>query len=288
MNDDVLPEPLDLQHKQRITTVFETIASGYDNPAMRFFAFAAGRAVSVLKPAPGDTVLDIATGTGAVANECAQAVLPGGQVLAIDLSEAMLTEARKKTNKLGLTNIEFINMDAERLDFSDHYFDHCVCSFGLFFIPDMASALRQWKRVVKPGGTVLFTSFSDLAFSPMSKLFIEQLKSYGVQLNEPPLSSHRLTDPQVCQKLLQDIELESIKIDKFQVGYHLPCVDDWWSVVWNSGMRGMLQKLPEYFRDEFKAGHLKSVEDLVGENGLWLDVEIIISQGKVPRSNSVN
>jgi len=282
MNDEVLPNSLEQQHKQRVTSVFEAIASGYDNPPMQFFAFAADRTVSELNLKPGQYVLDIATGTGAVASRCAQAIIPGGQVLAIDLSEAMMSKARLKANHLGLTNIEFIKMDADRLEIVDDYFDYSICAFGLFFIPDMGKALYQWKRVVKPGGTVLFTSFSDQAFSPMSKLFIEQLESYGVQLNDPPLSSHRLADPQVCQKLLEDIELDSIKIVKHQVGYYLQCVDDWWSAVWNSGMRGLLQKLPENSRDEFKAGHLKSVENLVGENGLWMDVEIIISQGIVP------
>jgi len=272
------------QHKQRVTSVFETIAPGYDHPALRFFAFAADRIVAELKPKPGQKVLDVATGTGAVATGCAQAIAPGGRVLAIDLSEAMLEKARQKAIHLGLTNIEFFNMDADRLDFEDDYFDHTICSFGLFFIPDMLKALQQWKRVVKPGGSVLFTSFSEKAFSPMSEMFVDLLKSFGAQPNDPPVSSRRLVDVQVCRKLLMDSGMESIKVDKYQLGYHLESVEDWWSVVWNSGMRGLVQLVPENIRDQFKTEHLKSLENLVSENGLWLDVEINISQGIVPKN----
>ena len=181
-----------------------------------------------------------------------------------------------------MVNIDFFNMDADRLEFKDDYFDHSVCSFGLFFIPDMGQALQQWKRVVKPGGTLLFTSFTERAFSPMTDMFVNQLKSFGAQPNDPPLSSRRLVDEQVCRKLMVDAGLESITVDKYQVGYYLQDIEDWWSIVWNSGMRRLVQLIPENVRKQFKSEHLKNMKNLLSENGLWLDVEINISQGIVP------
>jgi ubiquinone/menaquinone biosynthesis C-methylase UbiE len=63
--------------KQNIANVFETVAEGYDHPAARYFAFAADRLVSHLKPKPGSKLLDVAAGTGMVSIAAGQAVGPG-------------------------------------------------------------------------------------------------------------------------------------------------------------------------------------------------------------------
>ena len=270
------------QHKQRITDVFDTIASGYDHAVLRFFSSTADRVVSILKPSPGQKVLDIAAGTGAFATACAQAVAPGGRVMAIDLSAAMLEKARIKAQHQGLENIDFFNMDAEQLEFKKDYFNHGVCCFGLFFMPDMEKSLKEWVRVVKPGGSVVFTSFSDDSFQPMAKLLVDQLKAYGVDMDDKPLASQRLSDPKVCEQLMNDVGLESVNVELHQLGYHLHCIDDWWSVVWNSGMRGLVKQLKASEQAQFKLEHLESVQPLFGESGLWLSVDVLISQGGVP------
>ena len=270
------------QHKQRVTGVFDTIAPGYDHAALRFFIFAADRVAKTLKPQPGQKILDVATGTGAVAIACAQAVKPDGRVMAIDLSQAMLDKALQNAKRMGLANIDQFQMDADSLEFRKHYFDHCLCSFGLFFLPDMAKALQEWVRVTKPGGKVMFTSFSKSAFTPMSNLFIEQLEARGVELSNPPFATLRLADPDVCLELLRGAGLDSLNVETVQVGYHLQSIDDWWAVVWNSGMRGLVLRLDEQGQAEFKQQHLAGIQPLFGEKGLWMDVEVLISQGVVP------
>ena len=270
------------QHKQRVIAVFDTIAPGYDHVALRFFSFAADRVLSILKPQPGQKVLDVATGTGAFATACAQAVAPGGRIMAIDMSEAMLEKAMAKSHHLGLANIDFFNMDAEQLEFKKDYFDHSVCCFGLFFLPDMKKGLAEWVRVVKTGGNVMFSSFTNEAFHPMAKLFVDQLEAYGVTMNDPPFASQRLSDPEICAQLMYGVGLECVNVACYQVGYHLQCIDDWWAVVWNSGMRGLVKQLKDSQQDQFKTEHLDSVQSLFGEQGLWLNVEILVSQGKVP------
>lgn len=269
------------QHKQRVTAVFDTIAPGYDHAALRFFSIAADRVLRLLNPAPGQKVLDVATGTGAVATAFAQAVAPGGRVMAIDLSEAMLEKAMAKALHQGLSNIDFFNMDADQLDFKDDYFDLGVCAFGLFFLPDMEKALNEWVRVIRPGGNVVFTSFSNESFKPMADLFVDQLEAYGVEMKNPPFASQRLADPQICQQLMSSAGLKDISVGIHQVGYHLQCIDDWWAVVWNSGMRGLVKQLKDFQQNDFKAEHLQSVQPMFGKQGLWLNVEVLVSQGKV-------
>jgi len=269
-------------YKQQVIAVFDTVAEGYDNVAMRFFAFTADKLVDVLKPSVGDKVLDIATGTGAVATSCAQAVLPNGRVTAIDLSEAMLAQAMEKSRLLALENIDFFIMDAEQLQFEHDYFDHAICSFGIFFLPEMTSALKEWVRVVKPGGKLIFSSFTENAFQPMMKTFFSDLEEFGVQFDEPSLKIQKLSNKEQCRELMAAASLDERMVEKHQMGYHLHGADDWWEIVRFSGLRGMLNKLDQQLLGQFKAKHLESIQSLFNDNELWMDVEVLISQGKVP------
>ena len=93
------------EHKQRTTAVFDLVATGYDHPALRLFPFCADRLVDAIRPRPGQKILDIGTGTGAVATALAQSVLPSGRVQAIDLAENMIEQAVTNVGKRGLTNV---------------------------------------------------------------------------------------------------------------------------------------------------------------------------------------
>jgi len=267
------------QHKQRVTGVFNTIADGYGNAALRFFPFSADHIVSILKPRPGSKVLDVATGTGVVALAFAQAVGSAGRVHAIDLADAMLERAMANARHMGFGNIDFFTMDAERPDFRNDYYDYVVCSFGLFFLPDMDHALRQWRRVCKPGGKVLFSSFAESAFQPAMNLFLEQLQAYGMESGQAALSSRRLSDPEVCRQLLIENGFTEVVLENRQCGYHLQSLDDFWSFLWNSGSRGLLQQLDPQRLPAFKAELLERVSGLFGEKGMWLDVPVNYSYG---------
>jgi ubiquinone/menaquinone biosynthesis C-methylase UbiE len=190
------------KHKQSVRRAFEGLAAGYDNPATRFFPFCADRLVNFVQPAPGSKVLDVATGTGAVAVPFAQAVGPQGRVTAIDISSAMLDKAQANIRKMALSNIDLHEMDGEELDFKSSYFHVVVCSYGLFFMPDMQAALRDWVRVLRPGGKLAFTSFEDSAFQPFMDNFIECLGDFGVGIPEVPYSARRITSLEHCSGLL--------------------------------------------------------------------------------------
>ena len=116
----------------------------------------------------------------------------------------------------------------------------------------------------------------------MVHLFVEQLEARGIEMNNPPFATQRLSDPDVCKELMREVGLESVDVDIVKVGYHLQCDDDWWAVVWNSGMRGLVQRLADDQQSEFKKRHLEIAQSLFGEKGLWLNVEVLVSQGMVP------
>ena len=108
----------------------------------------------------GQRILDIAAGAGEPAVSAAERVGPGGYVLATDISEGIVDLARQVARERGLNHIETRAMDGEKLDLPDVSFDAVLCRFGLMYMPHPVTALREWRRALKPGGRVAVAVFS--------------------------------------------------------------------------------------------------------------------------------
>ncbi|MEE8387431.1 MAG: class I SAM-dependent methyltransferase [Acidiferrobacterales bacterium] len=271
------------QIKQATTAVFNKVAEGYDHPYSRYFPFAADKILFLLKPRRGDKILDIATGTGVVATTLAKAIEPG-RVHAIDLSEGMLDQLEKSMEKQGLTNIDVHVMDAESLEFRKEYFDTVVCSFGLFFLADMLAALKEWVRVIKPGGSIMFTSFGPNAFQPMTRLMLDRLEDYGVEVpkDRTKMGWYKLATPEQGTALMQQTGLTDINVVSKQLGFHLSSATEWWEAVWNAGFRGLVDQVPEDKIDQFRKEHLDEVDKLKAKDGIWLDAEVLFFKATKP------
>lgn len=101
---------------------------------------------------PGEKVLETSCGTGLVTLRAAHQVANEGELVATDLSEKMIEEAKILAEEKGFTIIRFRRMDAEELDFEDNQFDAAICSLGLMYFPFPAEAIKEMHRVLKPGG----------------------------------------------------------------------------------------------------------------------------------------
>ena len=104
-----------------------------------------------VRPKPGERILDVAAGTGASAAPMAKA---GALVTALDISEGMLEEGRKRH-----PDIEFVHGSAEQLPFDDDAFDAVTISFGLRNVQQPRAALSEFYRVLKPSGRLLICEF---------------------------------------------------------------------------------------------------------------------------------
>lgn len=118
----------------------------------------APRLVAFAGIAPGERVLDVATGTGIVARAAEQA---GASVTGLDLNPGMLSVARRHSDR-----IAWIQGDAAALPFGEAAFDAVLCQFALMFFPDRAAVLSQMLRVLKPGGRLAVAVFDRLDNSP--------------------------------------------------------------------------------------------------------------------------
>jgi len=129
---------------------------------------------------PGCSVLDVATGLGPVARLAAQAAGPGGQVVASDISAAMLAVASARPEGPGWAAIKYRQCPASAIAADDDSFDVVLCQHGLQFFPDRAAAVAEMRRVARPGGTAVMSTWAAEhplgLFGPM----IEALRETGV------------------------------------------------------------------------------------------------------------
>ena len=170
-----LPEP-------EVQAMFDRIARVYDrvNSVMT-----AGlhhqwrrRAAQLAALAPGDRALDVATGTGDLAFKLGHRVAPGGTVIGVDFSQAMLELAREKalrraqvTSSPVQVSIEFAHANAMALPFGDDEFDAAAVGFGARNFSDLGRGLAEMARVVKPGGTVVVLEITSPSKPPLSTFF---------------------------------------------------------------------------------------------------------------------
>ena len=268
------------QAKKNITNLFNLVADNYDNRSQRYFAMTGERIISQLNPDKGSKILDIACGTGAVTVAAGQAILPDGQVQAIDMADNMLEQAARKIQRLGLCNIDLHNMDATGLDFASNYFDAAICSFGIFFMPDMLTAISEWQRVLKPAGKLLFTSFAESAFGEPIQFFKADIAEFGIELEVSQVMD--VADESACTSLLNQAGYQHIKIRTEQMGFHLDSAQDWWTILISSGLRGYIEQLSTENRKTFQKTHLAHISQLADEKGIWLDVMVLFSEGRKP------
>ncbi len=130
-------------------------------PALeRWYGVATRQMLDLARIQPGQRILDVAAGAGEPAVSAAERVGPSGYVLATDISEGIVELALQVARERGLKQIETRAMDGEKLDLSDASFDAVLCRLGLMYMPHPVTALREWRRVLRPGGRVAVAVFS--------------------------------------------------------------------------------------------------------------------------------
>lgn len=264
------------ERKRRVIAAFNTIAADYDT--LRFVQRCAGRLIELAALTPGARVLDVATGTGLVALVAAQLVGPSGRVVGVDIAPEMLERARRKLAATDLGNVEFRSGDAERLDLPDGSFDVVLCASSLFFMPDMLAALREWHRVLAPGGRVGFSSFGPGFLLPLNDIWAARLREHGVSAPTPP--TQRLADPAVCAQLLRDAGFADVEVRSEQLGYYLADGRTRWQELEASLDALTLTQLSPDQRAQIQAEHIAELDALATEQGLWADLPAHFTFGR--------
>jgi demethylmenaquinone methyltransferase/2-methoxy-6-polyprenyl-1,4-benzoquinol methylase len=170
----------------RVRAVFDSVASRYDlmNDLMSLgiHRLWKRRTIELAGVRRGQNVLDLASGTGDLAEQFSKIVGPSGSVIMSDINEAMLRQGRERLVDAGVVgNLEYSLANAEQLPFADDSFDCVTIGFGLRNVTHKQYALDEMFRVLRPAGRALILEFSHPTTKPLAKAY--DLYSFSVLPN---------------------------------------------------------------------------------------------------------
>jgi ubiquinone/menaquinone biosynthesis C-methylase UbiE len=128
--------------------------------------------------APGQSVLDVAGGSGEPSLTIAEAVGPSGFVMCTDAIAEMVAVAEREALERGLKNMQFRQCTADSLPFADESFDVAVSRLGVMFFPDPVAAVREMLRVIKPKGRVALAVWGKSELNPYSYVVTNVVSRY--------------------------------------------------------------------------------------------------------------
>jgi ubiquinone/menaquinone biosynthesis C-methylase UbiE len=243
--------------KMKAAAAYNAAADHFDDEALGLWAKYGGRTVERLALQPGVSVLDVGCGTGASAIPAAEQVGPTGKVIAVDLAERLLENARRKAATLKLQNIEFRLGDMENLGYPDQYFDAVVCVFAIFFVPDVARQIRELWRMVRPNGQLAITTWGPRVWEPGSTGWWSAVKELRPDLHASFNPWDRIADPASLHKLFTEAEFAEAAIVAEDGRQALRSPEDWWTMVLGSGYRWTVDQMEPAMAERLRNANLE-------------------------------
>lgn len=232
--------------KQALQAVFNRAAATYGG--LRYFPVLGQWLVDLAQIPSGASVLDIACGRGAVLFPAAQQVGPSGQVIGIDLSEQMVQETALAIAQRGLSQASARHMDAEHLDFPEAHFDYVLCGFSFQFFPHLEQALAEIRRVLKPGGQIIVTTWGE--DDPRWGWYDDLRAAYQAVVK---LGSHNLNTPEKLLEWFSRAGFAGIQVHTTELEIVYRDEEEWWTMQWSISGRAGLERLEPKRLEEFKA-----------------------------------
>jgi len=195
-----------------------------------------------------DRVLDIGCGTGQSTRDAAR-LASSGAAVGVDLSARMLDDARRRSAAEGLTNVEFVQADAQVHRFDAGSFDVVISRFGAMFFVDRVAAFANFASALKPGGRLAVLAWRGLEENEWLHVYRDAL-AVGRDLPTPPLGApgpFGLADDDGARTMLEEVGFADVAIERIEEPMYLGAdFDHAWSWVKHLGVvKGMTHDLSE-------------------------------------------
>ncbi|MEV4639964.1 methyltransferase domain-containing protein [Actinoplanes sp. NPDC049548] len=219
---------------------FDEAAATYDAVGVDFFTPMGAELVRRAAIRPGEHVLDVGCGRGAVLVPAARAAGPQGRVTGIDLSPAMVGLTSRST--AGLPGVTVALGDAQDPSFPPASFDVVTAGLVLFFLPDPLAALSAYRRLLKPGGRLAFSSFAG--YDPHYPRAMKALARYAAGPVESPPDPGIFKDEGTIGAALAESGYQPVSSGEHVVISHFRDVDHWMRWVGSHGGRRLVRRIP--------------------------------------------
>ena len=236
--------------KEQITRLYNQVASGYGRVGPDLFAPFGRWLVASTHLSPGERVLDVATGRGAVLFAAVEEVGPAGFVVGIDLAERMIQELAADLHEMRITNAAVQQMDAEQLAFPSASFDAVLCSYALPLFPNVERAIAEFQRVLRPGGKigVCVPSGRDERWLWYTQLVFAYHHTYQLSMQWVP----RILDIVAVTHLLQEAGFVGLSTAIQDYEFVYATEQEWWEAQWRDAGRFPLENMPPEVLQQFK------------------------------------
>lgn len=178
----------------------------------------AHEAMERLHVASGERVLDVGCGCGSTTLELAHRVGESGHVTGIDISSVMLARAREVARARSVTNIDFLDADAQSHDFGTSRFDLSFSRFGVMFFTDPVAAFANLRRTLAPNGRIGFVCWQTLDRNPCMKVPLDAVAPH-IAIKRPPPGApgpFAFGDRDRVQSILEQAGFEDIHISPME------------------------------------------------------------------------
>jgi SAM-dependent methyltransferase len=244
------------------------------------------RMLDVLQARPGDTILELAAGTGIVGFTALRALGGDTRLIVSDFTSAMVEAERRQGARLGFDRVEYRILDAEALDLPNESVDGVLCRWGYMLFGDPARAFAETKRVLRDGGHVSCAVFAGPEKNPWAALPMSVIVEGG-HLPPPEPSQPgilALADTTRLKQLFADAGLTDPEIQEVPFMYPFTGEDDYWRFLSDvAGAISMaLARLDDDARAEVRARLVERLEPFRTDDGLALPAVSLVAAATRP------
>jgi ubiquinone/menaquinone biosynthesis C-methylase UbiE len=221
------------EYRKTSHAIWEQMAAGWDR--RRQWIWDVSRPVgewmvAKLDPQPGQTILELAAGTGETGFGAAARLGDDGRLISTDFSAPMIDAARRGADELGLANVDFRVMDAERMDLPDDSVDGVLCRWGYMLMADPAAALSETRRVLRDGGRVALSVWGPPEGNPFATLGREALMERGHMQAPKPRDPgiFAMSSEERIRELLGGAGFRDVDVEPLPVEWRFEDFDAYW------------------------------------------------------------
>lgn len=202
----------------------------WERPSAEMGKHVTNALVEYASPQPGQRVLDVACGSGAPSLQVARRVGADGSVVATDLNDEPLKIAAQRARERGITNIRFGRADVHALPYAEGEFDLITCRFGVMFFEDLPRALREMRRVLKPGGRVALAAWGPFDQPYFQSTMQIVLQHTGATVPPGAVEMFKFAEPGKLARALSDAGFADARAEIRTVPWVWPdTVEEFWA-----------------------------------------------------------